>query len=124
MCFFVIFPIVLEGFLTSIDRVDKSIKDDLQLLPIPLFRKFFSGFIPICMPYIVMSVLQSFGLGIKTMIMAEYLCNIEGSIGEVVYNIKYTMDFDVLLAWLVVIVIFVCIIDVIIRYISKKIIVD
>ena len=122
MCFFVIFPIVLEGFLTSIDRVDKSIKDDLQLLPIPLFRKFFSGFIPICMPYIVMSILQSFGLGIKTMIMAEYLCNIEGSIGEVVYNIKYTMDFDVLLAWLVVIVIFVCIIDAVIRLISKRII--
>ena len=124
MCFFVIFPIVLEGFLTSIDRVDKSIKDDLQLLNIPLARKFFSGFIPICMPYIVMSVLQSFGLGIKTMIMAEYLCNIEGSIGEVVYNIKYTMDFDVLLAWLVVIVVFVCIIDAIIRYISKKLIIE
>ena len=120
MCFFVIFPIVLEGFLTSIDHVDKSIRDDLQLLQIPSFRKFFLGFIPICIPYIVMAILQSFGLGIKTMIMAEYLCNIEGSIGEIVYNIKYTMDFDVLLAWLVVIIIFVCIIDTMIRSISKR----
>lgn len=122
MCFFVIFPIILEGFMTALDNVDVTLKDDLKLLDISIFQKFFKGFLPICMPYIIMSILQSFGLGIKTMIMAEYLCNIDDSIGQLVYNVKYTMDFDVLLAWLVIVVAIVCLIDLLIRFISKKVV--
>ena len=41
MCFFVVFPIILEGFMTSIDSVRKEIKDDLKLLDISIFEKFF-----------------------------------------------------------------------------------
>ena len=122
MCFFVIFPIILEGFMTALENVDIALKDDLKLLDISIFQKFFKGFLPICLPYIIMSLLQSFGLGIKTMIMAEYLCNIDDSIGQLVYNVKYTMDFDVLLAWLVIVVAIVCLIDILIRFISKKVI--
>ena len=120
MCFFVIFPIIFEGFLTAIDNISTDISDDLKILDLSIFKKYFKGVFPILLPYIVMSILQSFGLGIKTMIMTEYLCNIGGSIGEIVYNIKYTMDFDILLAWLVVIIIIVTIIDLLIRRISNK----
>lgn len=120
--FLVVLPIAFEGLIAAIDNMDKSIKDELSLLNIDAFRKYLQIYLPICFPYIVTTLLQSFGLGLKVMIMSEYMCQIEGTVGQILINIKYNYEFDYLLAWLIIIVAIVCIIDLLIRIISSKLV--
>ncbi len=120
--FLVVLPIAFEGLIGAIDNIDKSIKDELTMLNINALRKYTQIYLPICMPYIVTTLLQSFGLGLKVMIMSEYMCQIEGTVGQILINIKYNYEFDYLLAWLIIIVIIVCIVDLLIRIITSKII--
>jgi NitT/TauT family transport system permease protein len=99
--FLVIFPLLFECLIGAVDNIDKSIKDELALLDISSAKKFKDVYLPICAPYILMGTLQSFGLGIKIMIMSEYICQIENSVGIILVNVKYNYEFDKVLAWLV-----------------------
>ena len=118
--FLVVLPIAFEGLVGAIDNINNNIKDDLNMLNINAFYKYIYVYIPICFPYIVTTLLQSFGLGLKVMIMSEYMCQIDNTIGQILINIKYNLEFDTLLAWLIIIVAIVCVVDLLIRIISKK----
>lgn len=118
---FVVLPITFEGLIGAVDNIDNSIKDDLRLLNISGVRKYTDVYIPMCFPYATVSFLQSFGLGIKVMIMAEYICFIPNTIGTHVINLKNNWEFDYVLAWLVVIVILVSIVDLLINILKNKI---
>lgn len=116
----VVLPITFEGIVSAIDNIEQSIKDELAMLEISSLKKFSLIYLPICSPYIVMTLLQSFGLGLKIMIMSEYICQIENSVGIILVNVKYNMEFDKVLAWLVIVVFIVCMMDLLIRTIGKK----
>lgn len=118
--FLVVLPIAFEGLVGAIDNINSNIKDDLNMLDINAFYKYIYVYIPICFPYIITTLLQSFGLGLKVMIMSEYMCQIDNTIGQILINIKYNLEFDTLLAWLIIIVAIVCVVDLLIRIISKK----
>ena len=118
--FLVVLPIAFEGIVGAIDNINSNIKDDLNMLDINAFYKYIYVYIPICFPYIITTLLQSFGLGLKVMIMSEYMCQIDNTIGQILINIKYNLEFDTLLAWLIIIVAIVCVVDLLIRIISKK----
>ena len=118
--FLVVLPIAFEGLVGAIDNINNNIKDDLNMLNINAFYKYIYVYIPICFPYIITTLLQSFGLGLKVMIMSEYMCQIDNTIGQILINIKYNLEFDTLLAWLIIIVAIVCVVDLLIRIISKK----
>lgn len=118
---FVVLPITFEGLIGAVDSIDKGIKDDLKLLNITRVRKYTDVYIPMCLPYVIVSFLQSFGLGIKVMIMAEYICFIPNTIGTHVINLKNNWEFDLVLAWLVVIIILVSICDLLINLVKNKV---
>ena len=117
--FFVVFPLMYEGFIQAIDNINCDIKDDLSLLQISTFKKFLKVYIPLIVPSIVLTLLQGFGLGIKIVVMGEYIFDIDKSTGQA---IKYSniVEQAPLLAWLIIIVIAVCLIDLIILLINKK----
>ena len=118
LCFLVIYPIILEGLIAAIDNIDKEIKDELAMLPKGPILKFTKVYFPLFMPYVTMTILQSFGLGIKVMIMGEYLFSIENTLGN---SLIYYRDgnYDLILAWLILIIILVCLIDFLIKKIKE-----
>lgn len=118
--FMVIVPLMFEGIISAIDNIDKTIIDELKMLEITSVKKFTLVYLPMCLPYIIMTIFQSFGLGLKVMIMAEYICQIEGTIGMVLVNTKYAMEFDLILGWLIVIVLLVSLMDLLVKVISKR----
>ena len=121
LTFFVSLPIIMEGLISSVDNIDRGIKDDLELLNVSKFRKYLSVVFPLIINNFITTILQVFGLGIKTMIMGEYLCSKDNTIGGILYAYKSSLGYDYILAWLIIIV-FVCsIIDLIIRLINKRI---
>lgn len=118
--FLVVLPLSFEGLIGAIDNIDKNLTDDLKMLEIDTFKKFIFVYIPICVPFIVTTLLQSFGLGLKVMIMSEFMSQVDGTIGGALFNIKYNYDYAYLLGWLVIIITIVSIIDMLIRIISKR----
>ena len=56
------------------------------------------------------------------MLMSEYICQSNSSLGEIIYNYKQNLDFPHLLALLLLIVIIVSLIELMINLISKKLI--
>lgn len=118
--FLVVLPLSFEGLIGAIDNINKNLTDDLKMLEINMFKKFIHVYIPICVPYIVTTLLQSFGLGLKVMIMSEFMSQVEGTVGGALFNIKYNYDYAYLLGWLVIIITIVSIIDMLIRIISKR----
>lgn len=118
--FLVVLPLSFEGLIGAIDNIDKNIIDDLKMLEINKFKKFIYVYIPLCIPHIVTTLLQSFGLGLKVMIMSEFMSQVDKTVGGALFNIKYNYDYAYLLGWLVIIITIVSIIDMLIRIISKR----
>lgn len=118
--FLVVLPLSFEGLIGAIDNIDRNLTDDLKMLEINTFKKFIYVYIPICVPFIVTTLLQSFGLGLKVMIMSEFMSQVDGTVGGALFNIKYNYDYAYLLGWLVIIITIVSIIDMLIRIISKR----
>ncbi len=118
--FLVVLPLSFEGLIGAIDNIDKNLIDDMKMLEISTFKKFIYVYIPICVPFIVTTLLQSFGLGLKVMIMSEFMSQVDKTIGGALFNIKYNYDYAYLLGWLVIIITIVSIIDMLIRIISKR----
>mgnify|MGYP003309377253 CR=1 FL=1 len=118
--FLVVLPLSFEGLIGAIDNIDKNLIDDMKMLEISTFKKFIYVYIPVCVPFIVTTLLQSFGLGLKVMIMSEFMSQVDNTIGGALFNIKYNYDYAYLLGWLVIIITIVSIIDMLIRIISKR----
>ena len=114
-----VFPVMSEGFISAIDNIDNAYKLQLKTEDIPLFTKFIKVYIPLIFPYIIMTVLQTFGLGIKVMIMGEYICQTSLSMGNLIYSYKQSFSFDNLIALGLYIVIIVCVLEITIKNFSK-----
>ena len=70
---FVIIPIIYEMIYSSLTQIDSTVTDDIKTLTNNNFNVIMRFYIPLIIPSIVTSVVQSFGLGLKVMLMAEYI---------------------------------------------------
>ncbi|MCF0114046.1 MAG: ABC transporter permease subunit [Erysipelotrichaceae bacterium] len=113
-------PVTIEGFIAAIDNINPNIKLELKVTTANFGVKFFRVYLPMILPYIGMTLLQTFGLGIKVMVMAEYLCATKTGIGRYIQNAKNNFEYDKLLATLIIIVLIVSMIEFIIKYVTKK----
>lgn len=75
-------PIMYEGILNALKSIDKDMLDDLSTCTNP--KSLYSVVhvhIPIIFSYIKTSITQSFGLGFKVMLMAEYISPMNNTLG-------------------------------------------
>ena len=115
------FPLMMEAFISSIDEIPLSIKSELKITNVNLFTKYFKVYLPLIFPYLAMSFIMTFGLGLKVTIMGEYLMNSPSSLGEFIYTIKTTLDIELLLSVLLFCVLFTILLEIIAKIIFKKI---
>ncbi len=107
----VILPIAIEGIITSLDNIDQNLLDDLKLINTNIFKSIFYVYIPLIKKYLLMVFIQIFGLGLKVMIMGEFICYTKNSIGKELSIIKSAFDLSNLIAWGILIVIIVSIFE-------------
>lgn len=113
-------PIITEGLINGINSIEKDLVDQIKLEPINKIKKYIFLDLPINKNIIIMVLLQTFGLSFKVMIMAEYICQTNNSIGKTLNIIKGNLEMNNLLAWGIIIVIIVSIIEIIINKVNKK----
>lgn len=103
----IIIPIIVEALITGIDDIDNDVNEYLKLEPRGLFRIIFQVKLPMIKNHFMMALLQTMGLSFKVMIMAEYICQTNDSIGKKLVLIKNNLEMAELLAWALIIVILV-----------------
>lgn len=113
-------PVIIQGLVGAIDSMDQNLMDELRMVNNNHFIAFFKVYLPYLLPYIFISFFQTFGLGLKVLVTSEYLSQTNNSIGKALYNAQSNIALDVILAWSIIIIVFVGISEVIIKKISKN----
>ena len=116
----VILPVAIEGITTSISNIDKNLLDDAKLNSPSLFKTIIYVYIPLIKNYLIMVFVQIFGLGIKVMVMGEFICYTKNSIGKELSVLKYINELPDLISWGIIIVLLVAIIELIIKKIIQR----
>ena len=116
----VILPLMYEGILAGFRQIKPNLKDDLALLDLSFGTKLTKVYIPICVPSILLTLLQTLGLSFKVMIMGEYFAQTKNSLGNVLYDVKSNIYMDELFAWTIIIVLLVAIGEILLNYWQQK----
>lgn len=118
--FLMIFPVSIEGFITALDQISSKYENMIKLENRSIFTKYFRLYLPMIFPFIIMTILQTFGMSLKVMIMGEYICQTKKSIGVLIYNSFSFLEMDVLISVIISVVIIVVIWELFIKKIEKK----
>ena len=110
-----IFPIIYQQTLESIRQIDQAYLDIYHLED----NRFWSGlkncYLPLTKNQLLTAFLQSAGLGIKVLVMSEYLAQTPKSIGFSLYLAKTNIRYDQVFAWTILLIIIAILIETWIR---------
>ena len=87
----------------------------------PMIQKNKSVYLPIVFPYVIMCLIQTLGMSFKVMIMGEYICQTNTSIGKVLYSVKMNIEMDSLVAYGILIVLIVVVLEYMIGYCKRRV---
>ena len=117
----VILPLIFEATINGLEAIDSNILDEVKMLSntnITVVKKIY---LPLTLPYIFTALLQSFGLGLKVLVMAEFISNAKHSIGyEIMLYKDHYNEMSYVYAWSIILIIFILLVDYSINMIKKR----
>lgn len=114
-------PIIVEGLITAYDNIDKGIVDVLKLEQISSVQKIFKIYLPLMLPYILMTLLQSISLGIKALVMGEYLSFTTNTLGGLIYAYQTVADTSVIIVILLILFVISVLCEIVIKLLQSQI---
>lgn len=122
--FLMVFPIIYQGTLHGLESINHELIDVIKLEEKHVIKMIFGFYIPQIKSDIFLSFLQSFSLGLKVLVMAEYLAQTKNSIGNELYLAKVNLFYDEVFAWTIVLILIATLIELFIyqrmRHIHKE----
>lgn len=115
----VIMPVIYESVVNGLNSIDNDYHDVISVYYGFDIRLIKMVYLPLISPFILTSVIQSLGLGIKVLVMAEMLSQTRNSIGYIIYLERLNIEIARLFAWTIVLILIVSIIELFIRKFSK-----
>lgn len=122
--FLMVFPIIYTGVLEGFHQMDKELIDVYRLEQQDWKLALRYIYFPMIKNYVLLSFLQSFGLGIKVLVMAEYLSQSRNSIGNSIYLAKINIQYDFVFAWTIILIIISFMIEYMIHRYRNKLNID
>ena len=116
----IVFPILYESFVTGITNIPESVKMSLRLEGYHKAKSIFRVIIPQAFPYLLLGVLNSFGLGIKVSIVSEILLGTNSiwGIGRLIYSYQVLADYTKMFSIILLVIIIFLVIDVFLKLIK------
>jgi NitT/TauT family transport system permease protein len=119
--FLMIFPLLYQAISEGIKNIDPELIDVYKLEDDHFFSGLWNCYLPLIGDQIKTTLLQAAGLGIKVLVMAEYLAQTQNSIGNTLYLEKVNLRFDYVFAWTGVLIIAAVLMEALIdRYSQRK----
>jgi ABC-type nitrate/sulfonate/bicarbonate transport system permease component len=113
-------PIIYEGTLNGLETLDKDMLDEVKLISNNNIKILSHIYLPLIKPHLLTSLVQSFGLGLKVLIMAEFIIETKDSVGELIRFYKNEALTEYIFAWSIILIIFVLIIDTLLNLFKNK----
>jgi NitT/TauT family transport system permease protein len=118
--FLMIFPLIYQAVSEGIKNIDSELIDVYSLEDNHFFTGLTHCYLPLIQDQIKTSLLQSAGLGIKVLVMAEYLAQTQSSIGNMLYLKKVNLEFDQVFAWTMILVLLAVVLEAFIEKYAKR----
>jgi ABC-type nitrate/sulfonate/bicarbonate transport system permease component len=114
-------PLMTEAYTSGIDNIDKGIIDSLRLENPNKIYQFFKIIIPMIGPNIILSLLQSIGMGLKVVVMVEYFCFVDYGIGGMLSSYYTAVEISGLIATILFVAIIAGILEFGVFLLKKKV---
>ena len=98
-------PIVAESVRKGLRETDRGLREVAAVFGFGFAKKLYRLYIPAAAPYLYTACRSSVGLAWKAGVAAEVICNLHGSIGNMLSNAKISIEVEDLFAWTAVTVI-------------------
>lgn len=116
----VVMPIMYEATYNGVKNIDKTLIEEVRMFSNINFYVVRKIFLPLAFPYALLSILQSIGLGLKVMVMAELIAQTKNSIGYEMAYYKSFLSMEYVFAWGIIMVLFVIVVEVLIKKVKLK----
>lgn len=119
--FLMIFPLVYEAAKDGIINISNDLKDSIALEghhPLVIMTKVQ---LPLALPFIKTALFQSLGLGFKVIVMAEFIIQSTKGIGNELYKGSISINYHLVFAWTLIIILLVMIMEFLIKKLKKLI---
>ncbi len=103
--FLMLFPLIYQGTYGAIKAIDQELIDVYKLEDNHFLTGLTHCYLPLISKDIRTALLQSLGLGIKVLVMAEYLSQTRDSIGNELYLAKVNLQYDEVFAWTLLLIV-------------------
>jgi len=118
--FLMVFPIIFQSVYQGITHIDHELIDVYKLEEKHLFLAIKILYFPMVKNHIILGLLQSFGLGLKVLVMAEYLAQTRVSIGNSIYLSKINLQYDHVFAWTLILILIATFLEYAIKKYEQK----
>lgn len=120
--FLLLFPIIYQAELDGVKNIRplllEALKLDCDKCSLPAVKMVY---FPLSLPFFRTSLLQSAGLGIKVLVVAEFIAQTKNSIGWELYFHRINLEYPVVFAWTFVLILLVTGIEhLVVRYIKYQ----
>lgn len=116
----VVLPIMYEGLLTSLKNINKELIDDVKTLSNTNWMVLKDFYFPIILNFIMMTLVQSFGIGLKVMVMGEFIAQPNRSIGYILQLERSNLNSSAILAWSGILIILVLLFEILVLKLSER----
>ena len=114
--FFMLFPLIYQGVYGAITNLDKELIDVYKLENNNFLTGLTHCYLPLISKDISTALLQSLGLGLKVMIMAEFLAQTDNSIGKAISFARVNLAYDEIFAWTLLLIIIAVLFELLINH--------
>ncbi len=102
--YLIVFPAIFQATKDSVDALDPTFVDVYRLEHRHDLGSLWQCYLPLIAVPLSTAILQAAGLGIKVLVMTEYLSQTPRSIGYVLYRAKTDLRYDVVFAWTLILI--------------------
>lgn len=107
----VILPLMYETTLIGIKSINKGITEEIKMDSNVNWQVVSKVYLPMTLPYILAGTIQSLGLGLKVMVMSEFITQPRMTIGAKMAEERVYQNLDKIFAWTIILVIFILIVE-------------
>ncbi|MFA7045836.1 MAG: ABC transporter permease subunit [Candidatus Izemoplasmatales bacterium] len=119
--FLMIFPLVYQATIDSVHAIDSAYLDIYHLDDDRWISGFRHCYFPLIRGRLTTAFLQSAGLGIKVLAMAEYFTQTPNSIGMALNQARVNLEYDRVFAWTLCLIFLAVLLEGLVRHHQKKI---
>lgn len=102
--FLMVFPLIFQAAYEGITHIDQAYLDIYRLEMHQPHLAYKHLYYPLMRPYMILGLLQSVGLGLKVLVMAEYLSQTKHSVGNELYLAKTYLDYTSVFSWTILLI--------------------